>query len=63
MRKRRKQSGESARFRRQSAKQVLRITVGDPARIDLLFTMSEISQAAALVKPCCMQSDVSRTIV
>jgi hypothetical protein len=36
---------------------------GDPARIDLLFTMSEITQADVLVKTFCMRNDVSRTIV
>lgn len=36
---------------------------GDPARIDLLFTMSEITQADVLVKTFRMRSDVSRTIV
>ena len=36
---------------------------GDPARIDLLFTMSEITQADVLVKTFCLRNDVSRTIV
>jgi predicted membrane metal-binding protein len=35
----------------------------DPTRIDLLFTMSEITHAATLVRMDNMRSDVSRTTI
>src|SRR5262245_21040783 len=34
----------------------------DPTRIDLLFTMSEITQSRVLVRTMRMRSDVSRTM-
>jgi len=55
MAKRRKQSGDTRKASPRSAKQVLQNVGGDPARIDLLFTMSEIPQADVLVKTFCCE--------
>lgn len=51
--------GDSARMRNA----YLAICLAIQARIDLLFTMSEITQADVLVKTFCMRNDVSRTII
>ena len=50
--------GDSARIRNA----YLAICLAIQARIDLLFTMSEITHADVLVKTVCTRNDVSRTM-